>query len=69
MAKFKVGDKVKWDFGGGTMVVVDVNGTNYLCRDKDGNEVVYSEDKLLTSNGCAFNSTNPVVANAMAAKR
>lgn len=49
-AKFKVGDKVRWDFGGGTMTVVDMNGRDYLCRDASGQEVVYSEDKLVAAN-------------------
>lgn len=56
MAKFKVGDNVKWNFGGGPMVVVEVDGTNYLCRDNKGQEVVYSEDKLVAANSRACNA-------------
>lgn len=56
-AKFKIGDKVKWNFGGGVMTVVDKNGTDYLCRDSKGQEVVYSEDKLIAANAVAANAS------------
>ena len=70
-AKFKVGDKVIWtQFGGKPMLVVDMNDKGeYLCRTHDGNEVVFSEEKLKIANSASLASTNAVVQNAINARR